>query len=1078
MKTKLLVCLVFLCFGWVLLVGTVHSAKVWHRPERVPISSLAPAPENGIPPASNYKYPVNGIKYSGTCTDIAPQVGTVIEHTQIGDTWYDFQQNGSMGRMISVTNQGYRNFSWMYVNGVYPGNPRYVRANCEDSTNVYSGATNADGGSTNAGYCNQTHLHDGTSLIIHHRADGTPTWYTTITAANGLGSTLFDRHWDIPDYHSNLPTDIPGEWPKGVVLYDSATGRDYIHVVMAQGETSSDISYLIAYERCYIKDGPGLLDTMICQCFLDDSTKTYKVVAGRNGGGAFAPISHFDISCGINAVVTVSPISSRLAIGYLKPTCDGSCDYLSDVCYIESMVNGDDWVAGSPWPPPVYNITNYGCSGNERGSNDLSACYDYQDSLHIVYVTVGFDPSEPGYYFPGVARLYHWSKRTGIGLIANKIQNNTNPGSHNINIAKMSISAQNPVYHPTGDSVYLFTIWTQFDSADQSAQGFGNGDLFGCGSLDGGATWGGAFNLTNTQTPNCAPGNCLSEHWSSMAQNMYDGDLHIEYICDKDPGSAVGGMDYGSTWQDNPVMYLSIDFEAPPPPPCVTFRILSPASWYGPPLKILPNGTRNLIFEICNCGLSTLIYTVNSDHSCIQVSVPPTGIPHQQCDTITAIIPGNGVCNNTFISGNIIINTNDPGQPRIQLPVQAIVANDYYECPRDPETFDTLNNGVLSFYVNANSQEWIHDISTRPDTSFEVFFQGGPFVATTESNDTLVGRYYGDNDQHTLAREKLYLNSMYNDFWLEYSWNVSIHKLNPPMDNKWWWFDILHENIFFKPTAPDALKHCVIKFVTAERHDPPVWWPSQPAFTGYEDTYIGMMMDMDAPADTLGFQNGRNWAGYDATNSIAWQRGWDYTGMHPEYNNYYAGMALIAGRQPGESLVPYGTYNLVNDVYLYPQAPWGWKDGQFYQLAKGNVIGAIQDPDSIVDRSQIVTARKIDAGSDVNARASFTIVETFSSTGLAQLQSRVAAAREWVGSAHMNHILCCDVNNNGLIDIGDIIALIDYLYKNYPPSIISGPKERADVNSSGAVEVGDVVTLINYLFKGYAESALKCPGVW
>jgi hypothetical protein len=239
-----------------------------------------------------------------------------------------------------------------------------------------------------------------------------------------------------------------------------------------------------------------------------------------------------------------------------------------------------------------------------------------------------------------------------------------------------------------------------------------------------------------------------------------------------------------------------------------------------------------------------------------------------------------------------------------------------------------------------------------------------------------------------------------------------------------------------------------------------------------------MMMDMDCPYDTNAGQYARNIAGYDADNNIAWQRGRSNHGEHPAYDDYYAGMALIQGFQNGESTIPWGTYNLRNDVYLYPQSPWGWREGEFYQLAKENVPGFLQDPDSIVDRSQIVTARKIAAGSNSNARFSFTLVEVAAPGGLADLQSKVASARTWVGSARMNHILCCDVNNNGLIEVGDIVTLINYLFKGYPSSVISGPRERADCNQSYSVEIGDAVILIGYLYKGMAGTSLRCPGVW
>ncbi|MFH1335550.1 MAG: dockerin type I domain-containing protein [Candidatus Zixiibacteriota bacterium] len=55
-----------------------------------------------------------------------------------------------------------------------------------------------------------------------------------------------------------------------------------------------------------------------------------------------------------------------------------------------------------------------------------------------------------------------------------------------------------------------------------------------------------------------------------------------------------------------------------------------------------------------------------------------------------------------------------------------------------------------------------------------------------------------------------------------------------------------------------------------------------------------------------------------------------------------------------------------------------------------------------------------------------------------------------------------DVNKDGQVDIGDIIFLINYLFKN---SIAPEPIESGDVNGDCAVDIGDVVFLINYLFK-------------
>jgi hypothetical protein len=78
-----------------------------------------------VPQRAYSKYLTGGAKL--TCTDIQPEVGIIIQHDEIGDTWYDFQKNGAMGRMISVTSGGYRHISWMYTDHEYPPGMPTVR---------------------------------------------------------------------------------------------------------------------------------------------------------------------------------------------------------------------------------------------------------------------------------------------------------------------------------------------------------------------------------------------------------------------------------------------------------------------------------------------------------------------------------------------------------------------------------------------------------------------------------------------------------------------------------------------------------------------------------------------------------------------------------------------------------------------------------------------------------------------------------------------------------------------------------------------------------------------------------------
>ncbi|MGB2770462.1 MAG: dockerin type I domain-containing protein, partial [Candidatus Zixiibacteriota bacterium] len=691
-------------------------------------------------------------------------------------------------------------------------------------------------------------------------------------------------------------------------------------------------------------------------------------------------------------------------------------------------------------------------------------------------------------------RLYHWSKKTGLSLIASKIQEGANPSTHNLNLSKPSISAKDPMYHPGGDSIYLFCVWTQVDSSDQNAAGDqGNGDLFGSGSFDGGNTWANIYNLTGTHTPGCLPGDCVSEHWPSLAQNMYDGDLHIEYICDKDAGGAI--MDEG-TWTENPVMYMRLpEWEVWSCRPGIQYRIIEPPHWYHPPIKVLPNQSRTIVIRMQNACNHTVMYSVTSDHPCIQVNIPQSPLAPKDSVTVNTLLDGTGACDGTFIAGNVIIWTDLCGGTTDYLRVHAVVSADYYECPRDPETVDTLENDYLRMYVNASCQQWIHDIGwdVPLDTTHEVFFQGGTIVATTSGGDTLVGRYMGQNDMCAGPQDRLYKEQCEPDwephFWIVYTKDVYIEatNLDPPAHQKWWWWEIAKQIKFFKPGAPEEYQRIVIKYVRVKRQDPPGWWPDQTPFTNYEDTYIGFAMDLDAPFDStggpepnLGDENGINYGRYDDVNEIAYVTGFGRAGEHPEYLNYHAGIALAEGGT-GSPTTPYATANVKNNYYLYPQSPWGWEEGELYQLAAGLVGGTtfIQDPDSIVDRNVVLTASKIDPGTNADREAQFTLIEVLAPEGQAQMQALVDTARAIVARESPQFpAICGDINEDGVVDIGDVIDCINYLFKYGSPvwRPISCPISRADTNSDGIINIGDIVYLVSFLYKGGSEPL--CPGIW
>jgi hypothetical protein len=62
-----------------------------------------------------------------------------------------------------------------------------------------------------------------------------------------------------------------------------------------------------------------------------------------------------------------------------------------------------------------------------------------------------------------------------------------------------------------------------------------------------------------------------------------------------------------------------------------------------------------------------------------------------------------------------------------------------------------------------------------------------------------------------------------------------------------------------------------------------------------------------------------------------------------------------------------------------------------------------------------------------------------------------------------------DLTGDGQVDIGDVIYLVNYLYKSGPAP---NPPDIGDVNCDGYTNLGDVVHLVNYLYRG---GPAPCP---
>ena len=223
MKPKAILFLVVFCLalGFLAMDGLCTTAKKVSADGKAMrhISEDVYPPEDMQAVSSPGKYSTAGSKDDADCFNLIPdpEVPVVTEHDNIGTTWYDFQKNGSMGRMISVTTAalgGYRHISWMWTAGVYPGTQRRVYVRSKPEAGAWSTLQEVGLGTVNSGYCNQTHLVDGTSVVLFHRT-GLGGGYSYMAMADGpAANPLYTRKWDLPDDMPEGPSGEVGAWPR------------------------------------------------------------------------------------------------------------------------------------------------------------------------------------------------------------------------------------------------------------------------------------------------------------------------------------------------------------------------------------------------------------------------------------------------------------------------------------------------------------------------------------------------------------------------------------------------------------------------------------------------------------------------------------------------------------------------------------------------------------------------------------------------------------------------------------------------------------------------------------------------
>jgi len=439
-------------------------------------------------------YPYN----PGTVTDSPGEI--------VGTTYYDYQTNGSSGNRVALCDDGSIYFCWMKLLGwPYPPAPRHVFYNWKDPSGQWIQPEEGLQVSENSGsgYTNLD-IYDGNrgAIAYHLFTDEAQAFVSIEWDPPGMG--FFDHHI-APNQVFPQDENSPGElcWP-----YIAIDRNNNIHLGMT--ENTNIRMQRLGYTR------------------------------SQDGGVTWSSVQQIDTVMVISSVLDASPVSDRVVFAYSKCS-DTTTQWNNDIVYYVSD-NGTVW----DWRYGRHNITSYGTDDDSLWAySDLDVIFDYNDYIHLIWNAQWV--TDEGIYYRTF--LFHYSEETDeITQITAKPDSLwfDISGVWNRTICKMNLGVQPGVN-------YLYATWTQFDTSDVSAGGYGNGDLFMSVTIDGGASWEEPVNMTNSYTPGCFPGECDSDHWATLA-DVVDDHLHIFYTNDKDAGG-IPQTEGSAT--ENPMMYLT-----------------------------------------------------------------------------------------------------------------------------------------------------------------------------------------------------------------------------------------------------------------------------------------------------------------------------------------------------------------------------------------------------------------------------------------------------------------------------------------------------------------------------------------
>ncbi len=1043
-----------------------------------------------------FPYPDETPAFAPANTRVLPQqqLGslspTASPGTIIGNTWYDYQHNGSMGRMVE-TNFGAAavvHFAWMYLPGPVLESREYAYYDYDITNSLQGTVTGLQPDDDYGGYVGITTTNDNRAVVGgHNNTAGSGLYAPQIYWDFAEATAFFGANDRVPSQLQNYQGQINNQeviWPK--FRYVEGPVDTVLHIIaQASMPDAADPQAIYYFRRVGSDVTPNAQWTY--PPYIIDTIYDLSHDIAANDAGKVVLTWTANLPC--------SAADPDTASGY---ECRNFVQLDNDVYY---QVSND---YGVTWQPRV-NITKYiNTEGTDsyRAYADLSALLDSNGDFHVVWAASTWpagseNPGGQAGLFRG--RLFHWSENQPYIRTVHSAdwdQTTCSPGVWNLNAGKMSISECNGRMYVLFVQINNIPEGVEDDCAVESNPGFpygaGNGDLYVVVSEDGGLTWDKERNLTQTYTPGCdsangAGGPCDNDNWPSMARFGTDyalnpGDnatevivptggsdngwyLDVQYINDHSAGGIVQSE---GTWQEADVRWFRLACVAAiqAPNPVFTPNQISFPSW------VKPGDVDNTTITIENLGNANYTYTVatveETGSGWLSTSgfsgTVPFGISNTATGTITTDASSYSTGTVALLRGYVIFSGN--AGPPDTIPLSQIVTDTIID--NFPDTVATtclslgvMNNGSFGLQGLGKINMDYYNAGDCDTTATVYLYDGSPVIGWIDGADT-VGNWsiFGNS---FLSPVGFYPQSIGQSQIVganeEYSSMFSTRDTS-----------IMIEKTYYAPQDPDTCKFIIQRLR---------FWSGDGA--SHAGLTIGEAIDWDVPSDSAS----RNGSGFNEQKDLIYMFGGEYhqddTGLTPacqDNDQRFAGMKFLAQYTKGADWTDagplHGAYTADNPTYVYNN-DYGFKPGDLYRMMQdiGYTLYSSANPDSIyADLHMVMTYNTNYTINPGETLVVYTAMITEENGGLMAFDATADETRVWF----CDHVIpdppgcgCCqlrgDVDHDGTLSVSDLTYLVCILFQGgFGCPIICA--DEVDVDASGDLNVSDLTTLVCILFQG------------